>query len=318
MRSSSFDPARANMSSSAPAAASKRTRKSTAGSSHGATSSPTPSGPNANPAASSFSHAATAATTAYVMPADLPLPPTLMIDPPSEPDPDFVPPFLEPGARQLSTPNNRGRKLLIQSQPAPSTPQFPQWSAPKSDVAAMMGLGPRPDIRAPLSGDPFAKKTQFRLPQSDNYYAAYAEPASIKKRQREDSIEDDANVADLLQPATSLDDFMSRPEMCDLHNAKQYPKLTMSVMDVVKNEQVLHNSLARFLRALQAEVSGPLDQNAPERKARDAAVELLGSTGEVIAQFQDVSVGLAHTAHQQQYLWKVIRDKAGPQRDHHG
>ncbi|KAI9172984.1 hypothetical protein H9P43_007115 [Blastocladiella emersonii ATCC 22665] len=117
------------------------------------------------------------------------------------------------------------------------------------------------------------------------------------------------NVAAILQPAADLDHILKRRELQAMFKPKHLDAVTSSVLGLIKSEQPIYNTLVRFVRVLQNDTTTPIDIGDPERKAREAAYDLIGSSGEVLAQLQDVSLGLSHVAHQQQFLWKMIRDR---------
>ncbi|KNE68460.1 hypothetical protein AMAG_12638 [Allomyces macrogynus ATCC 38327] len=128
------------------------------------------------------------------------------------------------------------------------------------------------------------------------------------------------SIPDLLQPAISLDNIVHRPELAALFKPRHLESMGAAVVGLVEAELDLHNALGTLIRVLQKDDPDwiGLEFGEPEVRARQAAYDMFGASSELITQLQDVSLGLNHVGHQQQFLWKVIKERvriAPPRQD---
>ncbi|KNE70477.1 hypothetical protein AMAG_14602 [Allomyces macrogynus ATCC 38327] len=196
--------------------------------------------------------------------------------------------------------SNRGRKLqrhvvdLPTRSAPPMAPHLP--AAPTIEEIAWQGKQTTSRMFAYV---PPPATTPITPPQAD--------PAAV-------------SIPDLLQPAISLDNIVHRPELAALFKPRHLESMGAAVVGLVEAELDLHNALGTLIRVLQKDDPDwiGLEFGEPEVRARQAAYDMFGASSELITQLQDVSLGLNHVGHQQQFLWKVIKERvriAPPRQD---
>ncbi|KAJ3369382.1 hypothetical protein GGF31_005286 [Allomyces arbusculus] len=198
--------------------------------------------------------------------------------------------------------SNRGRKLQrhvadLPTRPAPPMAPHPP-AAPTIEEIAWQGKQTTSRMFAYVPPPP-ATTTSTPPPQAD--------PAAV-------------SIPDLLQPAISLDNIVHRPELAALFKPRHLESMGAAVVGLVEAELDLHNALGTLIRVLQKDDPDwiGLEFGEPEVRARQAAYDMFGASSELITQLQDVSLGLNHVGHQQQFLWKVIKERvriAPPRQD---
>ncbi|KAI9222890.1 hypothetical protein BC828DRAFT_377307 [Blastocladiella britannica] len=156
-------------------------------------------------------------------------------------------------------------------------------------------------------------------PQPDADPADFLAYASLTERAEagDPTVTSEVPAGATLDPAKSLEDFVKRPELSSLQWEVSGPRVLEGVMHMVTEEKLLHNALVQFARALHNDRPEAIELGELELETLRETMELIGSTGEVLEQLRDISVGLSHVKHQQKFLWNEIAAKTQEQREDH-
>lgn len=153
---------------------------------------------------------------------------------------------------------------------------------------------------------PFEGKTMDRAIAYVNHRSLYGEESFCCPVELTE-----VNVGEILEPAKSLADFKTRPELRRMLRPDSLVSLSKSVTALIQEQLEFHAALNKLLRVMQRDFQDyPAALDEREEKLLIETCAMYGLSADYIRNLQSINEGLASTANLMTDLWKLIKQKS--------